>query len=264
MSQKNSPQSTNFSNLSGQIALITGSTSGIGLAIAQKFLLSGAFVITTGRSKSPLLFQQMILDNPSLQGNHLHISSDISNISDLKQLADSAWNRNQRIDILVNCAGADILTGSAKQLSFQEKLHQLLSVDVQGTVYLSREIGSKMKSQNRGCIINIGWDGARRGLAGNSGELFALVKGAVESFSLSLAQSLAPHVRVNVISPGWIETQWGTHAPEQWQEKIKRQTLLHRWGTPDEIASAALFLASPAANFINGHIIDVNGGFAVN
>ena len=264
MKPKKAPQNSKKQKFSGLTALVTGSNSGIGLAIARKFLTDGYDVILTGRSPfdadTVLTGELKDLDC----SRYTHIQADVSDENDRRRLAEQAWDWRGRIDILVNCAGADILTGEAKKLTFEEKLRLLWSVDVLGTVGLCRDLGAKMKEQGAGCIINIGWDGARRGLSGDSSELFALAKGAVESFSLSLAQALAPEVRVNVIAPGWIQTKWGTGAPVAWQEKIRRQTLSSRWGAPEEIASVAAFLASPAASYVNGQIIDVNGGFAVN
>jgi 3-oxoacyl-[acyl-carrier protein] reductase len=108
----------------------------------------------------------------------------------------------------------------------------------------------------------MGWDQAESGMAGDSGELFAAVKGAVMAATRSLAKSLAPQVRVNCIAPGWIRTEWGEQASAEWQERAKRESLLDRWGRPEDVARVACFLASPAAEFINGHIIPVNGGRA--
>ena len=95
----------------------------------------------------------------------------------------------------------------------------------------------------------------------DSGELFAAVKGAIMAFSRSLAQSLAPEVRVNCLCPGWIRTAWAEQASDYWQEKATRQALVGRWGTPEDVARAAAFLVSPAAAFITGQVIHVNGGF---
>jgi 3-oxoacyl-[acyl-carrier protein] reductase len=98
-------------------------------------------------------------------------------------------------------------------------------------------------------------------MAGDSGELFALVKGAVMAFTRSLAQSLAPTVRVNCVAPGWIRTAWGDGASPAWQARARREALLDRWGTPEDIAGAVAFLVSPAGAFVNGQILPVNGGF---
>ena len=110
-------------------------------------------------------------------------------------------------------------------------------------------------------ILNIGWDQALWGMAGDSGEMFAAIKGAIMAFSQSLAQSLAPRVRVNCLAPGWIKTAWGEQASDSWQQRAVREALLERWGTPQDVATAARFLVSPAAAFITGQVIPVNGGF---
>jgi len=98
-------------------------------------------------------------------------------------------------------------------------------------------------------------------MAGDSGEMFAAVKGAVMAFSGSLASSLAPEVRVNCVAPGWIKTKWAADASRHWHELAVDQSLVGRWGTPQDVAAAVRFLASPAAAFINGQTIPVNGGF---
>ena len=95
---------------------------------------------------------------------------------------------------------------------------------------------------------------------GDSGQLFAASKGAVMAFARSLAVSLAPEVRVNCIAPGWIRTAWGETASAAWQERVRRETPLGVWGLPEDVAAAAAWLASPAAAFMTGQTIRVNGG----
>ena len=109
-------------------------------------------------------------------------------------------------------------------------------------------------------MLTIGWDQADRGMEGNSGELFSATKNAVMGFSRSLALSLAPHVRVNCIAPGWIKTAWGEIASDAWQQRVLRETPLKRWGIPEDIAKAARFLCSGDASFITGQVVNVNGG----
>jgi 3-oxoacyl-[acyl-carrier protein] reductase len=126
---------------------------------------------------------------------------------------------------------------------------------------LARGIGRWMRDREGGSIVTIGWDQAATGMEGDSGELFATSKGAVMAFTRSLARSLAPQVRVNCVAPGWIRTAWGEGASEAWQRRAVRESLLGRWGTPDDIASAVAWLASPEATFVTGQILAVNGGF---
>ena len=129
-----------------------------------------------------------------------------------------------------------------------------------GTVELSRQIGRHMAEHTGGAIVNMGWDQAECGMAGDSGELFGTTKGAVMAFTKSLAHSLAPHVRVNAVAPGWIRTAWGEQASDYWQQRATSESLLGRWGEPEDVARVVAFLASPAAAFVNGHIVPVNGG----
>jgi 3-oxoacyl-[acyl-carrier protein] reductase len=117
-----------------------------------------------------------------------------------------------------------------------------------------------MKQRGSGVIVNMGWDQAETGMEGDSGEMFAAVKGAVMAATRSLAKSLAPEVRVNCVAPGWIRTAWGQHASAEWQERAATESLLGRWGEPEDVARVACFLASPAAAFISGQIVNINGG----
>ena len=104
------------------------------------------------------------------------------------------------------------------------------------------------------------WDHVTSGMAGENPQLFAAVKGGVLAFSKSLARSLAPAVRVNVLCPGWIETSFGEQADPEFRRSVARDTPLGRWGRPEDVADAALYLASPAAAFVTGQALNVNGG----
>ena len=180
--------------------------------------------------------------------------------------AASAWQWNDGVDVWVNNAGGDVLTGDWKDESLEKKLDYLMQVDVKSTLMLSRSIGKRMAAREgsengSASIINIGWDQADQGMGGESGELFATTKGAIMAMTKSLAQSLAPKVRVNCIAPGWIQTKWGESASEQWQDRAKSDALMDRWGQPEDIAAAAVYLASDESSFVSGQVLSVNGGF---
>ena len=226
---------------------MTGSTSGIGASIALEFERHGAVVIRHGR-------------RAKLDPAEKFISAELRDPVQVDRLVDEAWAMHGGLDVLVCNAGADTLTGEAGKWSFDEKLEALLAIDLKATVRLSRTIGSRMKSRGRGCIITIGWDQAETGMEGDSGQLFAAAKGAVMCFTRSLALSLAPEVRVNCIAPGWIRTAWGETASEVWQERVRHETPLGVWGLPEDVAATAVWLASPAAGFITGQTIRINGG----
>ena len=117
-----------------------------------------------------------------------------------------------------------------------------------------------MQEAKQGVILTMGWDQAEAGFEGDSGELFCTAKAAVMAFTRSLSLNLAPDVRVNCLAPGWIKTSWGEQAHAEWQERAVKEAPLKRWGTPEDIARTAAWLAGPEAAFITGQIVRVNGG----
>lgn len=164
----------------------------------------------------------------------------------------------------VNNAGADVLTGDAAGWDWERKLDLLLAVDLKGTIACSYAVGAVMREQaGGGAIVNMSWDQVATGMAGANPELFSAVKGGVLAYSKSLARALAPRVRVNVLCPGWIETAFAQQADAEFRRSVAESTPLRRWGTPADVAAAALYLASPAAAFITGQAINVNGGLVM-
>ena len=250
---------TEFSSLSGLRAVVTGSSSGIGRAIAAEFARAGADIVIHG-SQSGAAADSLATEMRLLGGRASVVLADLSNERKLADFVDQCWVELGGIDIWVNNAGADLLTGAAALLSFPEKLQRLYEVDVRSTVLLSRLVGERMVAAGGGTILHMGWDQAERGMEGDSGELFAAAKSAIMGFTRSLSLSLAPIVRVNCLAPGWIRTKWGAGASEHWHERVLRETPLKRWGTPEDVAGVARFLVGPAASYITGQIINVNGG----
>jgi 3-oxoacyl-[acyl-carrier protein] reductase len=245
--------------LTGQWAVATGSTRGIGRAIALEFARAGANVIVHGRDAAAA--EQVCSEIRTLKREAVAIVTDIATSEARAAFVKRAWNQH-KIDIWVNNAGVDVLTGGAAAWSFDQRLEALWRLDVQGTIELSRATGQRMQQRGHGVILNIGWDQAETGMAGDSGEMFSATKGAVMAFTRSLAQSLAPQVRVNCIAPGWIRTAWGEDASDYWQLRAINDSLMKRWGEPEDVARTAAFLASSAASFLTGQIIHVNGGHA--
>jgi 3-oxoacyl-[acyl-carrier protein] reductase len=245
--------------LAGQRALVTGSTCGIGRAIALELATAGADVIIHGRRSNAAA--EVVAKGVGIRGGRSAvILSDLAEESGRERLLESAWKLWEGLDIWINNAGADTLTGPAADWPFERKLQQLLAVDVTATMLLSRAVGQRMKAAGAGVILTMGWDQAETGMEGPSGELFAASKGAVMAFTRSLALSLAPHVRVNGLAPGWIRTAWGAKASAGWQERVLRETPLRCWGLPEDVAATARWLVSPAARFVTGQIVRVNGG----
>ncbi len=248
--------------LNGRTAVVTGATSGIGRAIIGELGRAGAACVLHGRR--PEVVEQVTAEFaeqlPSLHSTVF----DLREHEAYEDFVEQTWRDFGPLDIWVNNAGADVLTGARAQDSFEDKMRLLWEVDLVSTVRLSRLVGTKMKKVGRGTIVNIGWDQAEQGMAGDSGELFATIKGGIMAFSRSLAQSLAPEVRVLCVAPGWIRTAWGNQASEAWQRRARRECLLDRWGTPEDVARVVRFVVSEEAAFVNGQIIPVNGGFRWN
>jgi 3-oxoacyl-[acyl-carrier protein] reductase len=245
--------------LAGLRALVTGSTSGIGKAIALELARGGADVIVHGRrskDSNDSIVEQLF----ALGREPLLMLADLSDPAACDRLANDAWDVTEGLDIFVANAGADLVTGTAAEWPFERKLDELLAVDVRATVQLCRAIGERMKAGRGGVILTIGWDQAETGFEGESGLLFSTAKGGIMAFTRSLARNLAPLVRVNCLAPGWIKTEWGEGASARWQERVANETPLRRWGLPEDVAAAARWLASPAAAFITGQMIRINGG----
>jgi 3-oxoacyl-[acyl-carrier protein] reductase len=242
-------------------AVVTGSSSGIGRAIALALAQAGAHCVIHARRNRAGAEETAASVEALGRAARVELA-DLAEPAQLEPLVDAAWNWRGGVDLWVNNAGADVLTGAAASWPYERKLEALWRVDVAATMLLSRAIGRRMRERGHGVILNIGWDRAESGMAGDSGELFAATKGAVMAFTRSLARSLAPEVRVNGLAPGWIRTAWGGQASEYWQHRAKSESLLARWGEPEDVAQAACFLASPAAAFITGQIVSINGGMA--
>ncbi|HWA15910.1 MAG TPA: SDR family oxidoreductase [Gemmatimonadales bacterium] len=255
------PPATN--QLTGKRVVVTGGSSGIGRAIALAAAAAGADVALTYRQNESGASDTAAAIR-TLGRRSLLVQADIANDADLPRLVDTVRDAFGGADAWINNAGADILTGAGARLSRREKLDLLLRVDLRGTMHASWAAAELLRAQpNGGVIINMSWDRVLQGMEGENPELFAAVKGGVLSFSRALARSLAPTVRVNVLGPGWIETAFGAEAQSAFKQRIAQQIPLGRWGTPEDVAGAAVYLASDAARYLTGQMIMVNGGDVV-
>ena len=206
-----------------------------------------------------------VADGIAARGGRAGVAcADLGTRAGCEALVAEARERLGGLDVWVNNAGADVLTGDAAGWDWERKLNLLLAVDLKGTIACSYAAGAVMREQpGGGAIVNMSWDHVTSGMAGANPELFSAVKGGVLAYSKSLARALAPSVRVNVLCPGWIETAFAQDADAEFRRAVAESTPLRRWGTPADVAGAAIYLASPAATFITGQAININGGLVM-
>jgi len=247
-------------DLTGKRCAVIGSTSGIGHATAWALARAGADVVVHGRSKIAE-GEALARAIAGLGRRSRFIAADLADPEGRSRLLDDAWNAFNGLDAWLHFAGADLLTGPEAHWSFEAKLERLWRVDVEPAILLCRAVGRRMfEDPAGGAIVTMGWDQAETGMEGDSGQAFGATKGAIHAFTKALAVELAPKVRVNAVAPGWIKTAWGRHASDAWQRRAIAEAPLARWGTPEDVAHAALFLVSPASSFWTGQIMRVNGG----
>lgn len=246
--------------LAGKTVLVTGASSGIGRGIAIASARAGADVVLTWRGNEAGAAETAAAVRELGRAAIVH-PLDVSDDASLERFTATLRRDGRRIDAWINNAGADILTGGAGKLDRRAKLDLVLAVDVRGTVSASWAAVELMRSQlPGGVILNTSWDHVAHGMAGENPIIYATAKGAVEAFSKSLAREVAPHIRVNVLAPGFIETAFGEDASSEWRTHVERITPLGRWGRPEDVAGAAVYLVSDAAAFVTGQTVKVNGG----
>src|SRR5688572_15404461 len=249
--------------LTGRVVLVTGGSSGIGRAIAVAAARAGADVALTYRENE--IGARSVEREITASGRRALVRRlDLADVHAIRASGREVQEALGRIDAWINNAGADILTGPAETYSTLEKLDLLLRVDLRGTMVASWEATEILETQDEGgVIINMSWDHVLTGMAGINPQLFAAVKGGVLAFSKSLARTVAPRVRVNVIAPGWIETSFGESVNAGTYKAVAESAPMKRWGTPEDVAGAAIYLASPAAAFLTGVTIQVGGGIVM-
>ncbi|WP_431122721.1 SDR family oxidoreductase [Flagellimonas flava] len=244
--------------LNNKIALITGGSSGIGLATAQKFVEQGAHVIIVGRNEEALNTAVSQLGEQSYG-----IRADISNLSDLDNLYNEVKTKYQKLDILFVNAG--VAGFSPIDGTDEAKYDHLFDINVKGAYFtiqkalpLIPEGGSIVLTTS---VIN------GKGLPGTSA--YSATKAAVRSFARTLATELAPRgIRINAVSPGHTATpivtkiEMDEDAMKAMENEVKLKTPLGRMGQPEEIASVATFLASPESSFVTGAEFPADGGYA--
>jgi 3-oxoacyl-[acyl-carrier protein] reductase len=250
-------------SFAGKVVLVTGGSSGIGRAIALEAAAAGADVALTFRANERGA-REVVAAVAALGRRAEVLRLDIAHPEEIEAAGRWVRERYGVVDAWINNAGADILTAGGAALSDREKLDLLLTVDLRGSILASWEAAAIMRAQpSGGVIVNMSWDHVIAGMEGRNPQMYSAVKGGVQAFSKSLARSVAPRVRVNVVAPGWIETAFGAGLDPDRYEWVAEGTPLRRWGRPEDVAHAAVWLASPGAAFLTGQVVMVNGGIVM-
>ncbi|MET0605364.1 MAG: glucose 1-dehydrogenase [Beijerinckiaceae bacterium] len=251
--------STDLFNLAGRVALVTGSSQGIGLAIAKGLAQAGAHVVLNGRNADKLAAAR---DELTKLGLTCHISAfDVADHRDVAAAIEVIEQRVGPIDILVNNAGIQI------RAPFTEFDHadwdRIVATNLSAVFYVTQAVMKRMVPRGRGKIVNIGSVTSELGRA--TIIPYATTKGGVKMMTRGLAAEFGKHnIQINAIAPGYIVTELNKALIEnvEFSNWVKARTPAARWGETEELIGAAVFLSSRASDYVNGHLLFVDGGMS--
>ncbi len=235
--------------------IVTGASSGIGKAIALKFAKEGANVAIIARSEDKLKnLESEIVESG---GKAFVYVADVRDFELAQEIVKDFHKKAGSIDVLVNNAGAtrDKFLIQMKEEDFQD----IVDINLKGTFNYSKAVSRIMLRQKQGVIINIT---SVVGITGNPGQSnYAASKAGIIAFTKSLAKELGSrNIRVVAVAPGFVETKMTADLPDEVKSAYLETIALRRFGTPEDIANVVVFLASPAASYITGQVIVVDGG----
>lgn len=247
-------------DLSGRVAIVTGGNGGIGLGIARGLAEAGAHVAVAARNRAKST--QAVKELEAIGAQAIAVETDVAREASVVALMAAALKRFGRLDILVNNAGINIR--KAPEAYSLEEWQQIIQINLTSAFLCSKAAYPHLVSAGGGKIINVG------SMLSIFGASFAAAYGASKGGIVQLTKALASawakdRIQVNAILPGWIDTDLTRQARKEvpgLNERVLARTPAGRWGMPDDLAGVAVFLASPASDFVTGAVIPVDGGFS--
>jgi 3-oxoacyl-[acyl-carrier protein] reductase len=243
--------------LAGKVAIVTGASRGIGRAVAERFAAEGAYVVvnyTQGSEKAASVVRGI----EAAGGTALAVQADVSRGADVQKLVAQTLDRFGRVDILVNNAGVMIAKGVLE--TSEDDWDLTIDVNLKGAYLCSKAVAPVMIGQGAGSIINMSSNSGLYHPSAMKFTEYVVSKAGMNGLTKAMALALGPQIRINAICPGWIRTDMVEEIDPAVQQRILEETALHRWGTPDDVAASAVFLASDEASFITGELLIVAGG----
>ena len=247
-------------SLKGKVAVVTGGNRGIGRAIAGGFAEAGATVVIAARNEKKSA--EAAKEIEASGGRAIAVTSDISDRAQIERMIDTVTSDVGPIDVLVNNAGIGF---HADALTLQDsEWNRLFGINLEGVWMTSQIVGRGMTQRTSGSIINIG---SISGLIINRPQWhspYGISKAAVHHLTRSLAAEWSQYgVRVNAIAPGYVKTEIASTEYQEYRHYWKDEVPMQRYGSPDEIAPAALYLASDASSFMTGEVMVIDGGYTL-
>jgi len=246
-------------SLHGAVALVTGASSGIGRATAEALAREGARV-GVNYHKNQKGAEQAVEIIRKAGGEALAIRADVTRADEVQTLVEAVRKQWGRIDILVNNAGDMIARQTLADMT-EKYWDEIMNLNLKSAFFLTKAVWEEMAARKSGSIINVSSIAARNG-GGLGSAAYAAAKGGLLTYTKGLAKELAPHgIRVNAVAPGVIATPFHERlSSAEMMQKLVAGIPLGRAGTSEEIADVIVFLASPAARYITGETVEVNGG----
>jgi len=248
-------------DLKGRIAIVTGGNGGIGLGMARGLATAGATVVVAARNTAKS--ETAVRELGKLGAEAMAVTVDVTDEGAVGRLVQTTLERFGRIDVLINNAGTNIRK-SLHEYSLDE-WHRVMNTNLTSAFLCSRAVHPAMKAAGGGKVINIG---SMMSIFGASfSPAYGASKGGIVQLTKSAAIAWAPdNIQVNAVLPGWIDTELtqGARREVPWlNDSVLKRTPARRWGTIEDMAGVAVFLASPASDFVTGTAIPVDGGYSI-